>query len=96
MKWKTLKYEKKDSYQSVKDFADKFLNKKDWFLNHLPFKTTQEREKSNLLLKKFIIEYFNFLREKHDFTFEEYHKMQQWENYYYQQDSVKPKEYKQF
>lgn len=96
LKWETLKYEKKESYGSVKDFADEFLNKKDWYLNHSPFNTNQERGTSNQLLKKFIVEYFNLLREKHDFTFEEYNKIQQWENYYFQRDSVKPKEYKQF
>ena len=96
LEWDNLNYKTYDSFKTIQDFVDEFLNNKDWFLNHSPFNTKQERGKSNQLLKKFIVEYFNLLREKHDFTFEEYNKIQQWENYYFQRDSVKPKEYKQF
>ncbi|MBA6316960.1 hypothetical protein [Cellulophaga baltica] len=96
LEWDNLNYKIYDSFKTIQGFVDEFLNNKDWFLNHSPFNTKQQRGKSNQLLKKFIVEYFNLLREKHDFTFEEYNKIQQWENYYFQRDSVKPKEYKQF
>lgn len=96
LKWSTLNYKKNGSFATIQDFVEKFLSDKNWYLNHTSFNRSQDGSKPNQLLKKFIVEYFNSLREKHDFTFEEYEKIQRWENYFYQRDSVKRSEYKQF
>jgi hypothetical protein len=92
----SLNYQREDSFNTIEDFAAKYLNNKEWFLDNSPFNKEKGVAKPNQVLKKFVVEFFNRLREKHDFTFEEYNKIQQWENFYYQPDSVKPKEYKQY
>lgn len=96
LEWNSLNYKTSDSFKTIQNFVDEFLNDKDWFLNHTAFNRKQDGSKTNQLLKKFVVEYFNSIREKHNFTFEEYNKIQQWENYFYERDSVKPKEYKQY
>lgn len=96
LEWDNLNYKAYDSFKTIQDFVDKSLNNKDWFLNHTAFNRKQDGSKSNQLLKKFVVQYFNSIREEHNFTFEEYNKIQQWENYFYSRDSVKPKEYKQY
>lgn len=91
-----LKHTKIESFATIQDFASKFLNNKNWFLKHSPYNRSKDRAEPNKLLKKFFIEYFNMLREKHDFTFKEYEKIQRWENHFYEHDSIKRSEYKQF
>ncbi|WP_158976893.1 hypothetical protein [Cellulophaga sp. L1A9] len=92
----SLNYQKEESFTTIEDFVFKFLTNKAWFINHTPLNLKRDGSKSNQLLKKFIVEFFNRLRAKHDFTFDEYYKIQQWENHFYQRDSVKPEAYKQF
>lgn len=92
----SLNYQKEQSFTTIQDFVFKFLKSKTWFFNHSPFNLKQESSESNSLLKKVVVIFFNELREKHDFTFEEYDKIQQWENHFYRHDTTEPQEYKQF
>jgi len=94
--WINLQYETFRRYNKIEEFNDEFLTKKDWYLDHFPFKTSSNRKSNNPLLKKFIIEFFNELRKRHDFTYGEYDKLNNWENYFYQRDSIKPSEFKQY
>lgn len=94
--WNSLNYSLETTFSSIQDFASEFLTDKMWFLKHSSFNRKRDGSKSNQLLKKFVVEFFNELRKNHDFTFDEYNKIQQWENHFYERDSVKPKEYKQF
>lgn len=94
--WNSLNYLLVTTFSSIQDFVSDFLTDKIWFLNHSPFNRKKDGSKSNQLLKKFVVEFFNNLRKNHDFSFDEYNKIQQWENHFYERDSVKPKEYKQF
>ena len=94
--WNSLIYEKETIFNTIQEFVTEFLNDKNWFITHSPFITNQDGSEVNQLLKKFIVNFFNELREKHDFTFDEYSKIQQWDNHFYQHDNVKPSEYKQF
>ncbi|QXP52620.1 hypothetical protein [Cellulophaga sp. HaHa_2_1] len=94
--WNSIKYSFESTFSSIQEFVSEFLTDKTWFLNHSPFNLNKDGSKGNQLLKKFVVYFFNELREKHDFTFDEYNQMQQWENHFYQLDSVKPEEYKQF
>lgn len=94
--WNSLKYSVENRFSSVQEFVSEFLTDKKWFLNHSSFNRKRNGSKSNQLLKKFVVEFFNELRKNHDFSFDEYNKIQQWENHFYERDSVKPKEYKQF
>lgn len=96
LKLESLNYEKVISYTDINEFVTEHLKDKNWFLDHSPINRQKDRSKPNQLLKKFVLEYFNDLRFSHDFTFEEHAKIQQWENLFYQHDSVKPEEYKQF
>jgi len=92
----SLNYQKENSFNTIEEFVDKYMKNKDWFLKHTPFNRKKDGSKSNQLLKKFVIEKFNELRKNHDFTFKEYNKIQQWDNFFYERDSVKPNEYKQY
>lgn len=92
----SLNYQKEESFKTVQDFVSKRFITTNWFLNYSPINTKQDGSEANMLLKKFVIEFFNDLRKTHDFTFDDYHKIQQWENHFYQDDSINPKEYKQF
>lgn len=91
-----LNYQQEASYNTIQDFVNKLFATKHWFINYSPINTEQDGSEENLLIKKFVIEFFNELRKKHDFTFDEYHKIQNWENHFYQHNHVNPKEYKQF
>ena len=92
--WNTLIYKKINVFSTVQEFVKEFFTNKNWFLNYKPFHL--DNSKSSQLLKKFVIDFFNDLRFKHDFTFEEYNRIQQWENHFYENNSIKPTEYKQF
>ena len=94
--WNSLNYSVENRFSSVQEFVSEFLTDKMWFLNHSSFNRKRDGSKSNQLLKKFVVEFFNELRKNHDFSFDEYYKIHQWENHFYEHDSVKPKEYKQF
>ena len=94
--WNSLNYSIENIFSSVQEFVSEFLTDKMWFLNHSSFNRKRDSLKSNQLLKKFVVDFFNKLRKNHDFSFDEYNKIQQWENHFYERDSVKPKEYKQF
>jgi DNA-directed RNA polymerase subunit RPC12/RpoP len=89
--WTNFQGETFQKYHKIEEFNEAFLTKKDWYLEHVPSKTP-----SNYLLKKFIIDFFNDLRKRHDFTYSEYRKLHHWENYFYQKESIKPSEYKQY
>ena len=92
--WETIRYKKIKVFETIEDFATMYLNSKSWYLKHSVVYRNQND--FNKLLKKFIVHYFNVLRLTHDFTHQEYGKIQQWENFFYERDSVKPSEYKQF
>lgn len=96
LEWDSLVYEPVESFSTIQSFVTKYLCSKEWFMNNTPFHMNQGQSKGNQLLKIFVVDFFNKLRLKHDFTFEEYDKLQQWDNHFYERDSVKPNEYKQF
>lgn len=96
IKLDSLLYQKENSFNTIEEFVTKYWKDKDWFLNHSPINKKKYGAKSNQLLKKFILAFFNKIRASHDFSFDEYDKMYQWEDHFYQSDSVKSREYKQF
>lgn len=78
-------------FDTIEQFAEKYLTSKQWFVEHKKY----EKE-DNQVLKKFVVEFGNLIRQNHDFTFEEYEKFDDWEYSYFKSDSVKPSEYKQY
>ncbi len=93
--WNELIYEDYLIFDSLGAFNEKFLTDKLWYLNHSPFKKTS-RTPVNQLLKKFIVGFLNSLRKKHDFSYQEYSKLNNWENFFYLSESIKPSEFKQY
>jgi hypothetical protein len=93
--WNELIYEDYLVFDSIEAFNEKFLSDKSWYLNHRPFKKDQQTP-VNQLLQKFVVEFLNSLREKHDFSYQEYSKLNDWENFFYLSESIKPSEFKQY
>jgi hypothetical protein len=90
-----LKYESFRSYNSIDSFRNEFLKSKNWYVHHTPFKPSA-KDPINPLLCWFVVDFFNQLRKVHDFAFAEYEKLNVWENFLFQKDSVRPGEYKQY
>ncbi len=94
--WSSLNYKLTESFKTIEEFAKKYLKTKQWFLKNAPFTPNVAGNDTNQLLKNFVIKFFNQLRKKHDFTFEEYEKLNLWDNYFYSQKSINFDEYKQY
>ncbi|MCT4631070.1 hypothetical protein [Winogradskyella sp.] len=83
-----------EKFKTIEDFVDDFFKDSNWFVTSSPMQRDENR--TNNVFKKFAIYYFNALRRNHDFSFESYHAIQRWENYFYESDTIKSSEFKQY
>lgn len=79
-------------FKNIEDFWDYFSKNNKWFIDYSTFFLSNNKPH---LLAKFIIPFFNQLRKNHLFTFEEYNKINQWQNIIWN-DEYKATENKQW
>jgi hypothetical protein len=82
-------------YDKLEDYAAEFLNSKQFYLDHLLPHSVKDAP-ARMVLKKFVVSFMNGMRERHDFSHREYGRLGGWENFFYESDSVKPSEYRQY
>ena len=75
--WKLHKFTLSKTYNKVEDFWEDFTKTEKWFIF---FRIHQGISKKQFVLAKHIISFFNNLRREHKFTFEEYNRINEWEN----------------
>lgn len=64
-------------FKNMEDFWNYFSETNKWFIDYSILSLSNNKPH---LLAKFIIPFFNQLRKNHQFTFEDYHKINQWQN----------------
>lgn len=64
-------------FKNIEDFWNYFSETNSWFIDYSILSLSNNKPH---LLAKFIIPFFNQLRKNHLFTFEDYHKINQWQN----------------
>ncbi|GIJ95211.1 hypothetical protein [Capnocytophaga stomatis] len=82
----------KKTYDSIESFWSDFSRNDKWYLE---FTNNQSISQKILVLSKHIVSFFNNLRRNHNFTYEEYNKINEWENSVWS-DEYKKTEHKQW
>jgi len=75
--WKTMEFVQTKQFSNLEDFWKDFTIDEKWFLK---FRIHQGISEKPLVLAKYIIEYFNEMRKEQKFTFNEYDRINEWEN----------------
>lgn len=75
--WKLHKFTLSKTYVKVEDFWEDFTKMEKWFIF---FRIHQGISEKQFVLAKHIISFFNNLRREHKFTFEEYNRINEWQN----------------
>lgn len=90
--WKSISFAPLKTYDNLDIFWQEFILNEKWFLK---YNVHQSMSQKPLLLAKHIISYSNSLRKEHKFTYNEYEKLNDWENIAYS-DEYKRTELKQW
>jgi hypothetical protein len=90
--WKYLTFDIVNTYFNLDEFWNDFTKDEKWYLNLWFHWGLSEKP---LLLAKYIIKYFNDLRKEHKFTFDEYDRINDWQNSVWS-DEYKETEIKQW
>jgi hypothetical protein len=78
--WKTIKFDLVKSYSNIDDFWSEFTTDEKWYVKFNYLNRYELLSSKALVLAKHINSFFNDLRRKHDFTFREYDKINNWSN----------------
>ncbi|WP_313386079.1 hypothetical protein [Chishuiella sp.] len=92
IEYEQLEFKFYKDFKNIEDFWDYFSKNNKWFIDYSTFFLSNNKPH---LLAKFIIPFFNQLRKNHLFTFEEYNKINQWQNIIWN-DEYKATENKQW
>jgi hypothetical protein len=78
--WKSMKFHLVKIYLNLSDFWEEFIATEKWYLRFNYLNGHGRDSSKALVLAKFVIQFFNGLRSRHDFTYAEYGKINNWSN----------------
>lgn len=81
--WKSMRFSKIKIYNNLNEFWEDFIKVDKWFLKYRVHQTISTKI---LIFAKHITSFFNNLRKQHDFTYEEYDKINEWSNTVWSED----------
>lgn len=93
--WTSMDFGVMNKFNNLDEFWSEFITGGKWYIKYNPLNANGRNSTKKLLLAKHIITFCNNLRKEHNFTYDEYEKINQWDNFVWS-DEYKRTEIKQW